>query len=166
MNRPAKILSFDALRDFQAQLSDFGIKAEAALCSADIEIRRTVDWVHDQLRFWQKTAEKCQEDVNRARSELMHAKSWGPGRGPGTTEQEIALAKAMQRLRHAEEKIVVTKRWIRQLPEILKRYEGPSRQLAGMVAADLKQAVALLQRKIEALQAYAETVAPPLKEGV
>ncbi len=162
MSQSAQVLSLDPLRDFHAGLSAFTLQASSALCAAELEIQRTLDWLHGQVGFWQRTARDCQEEVNRARAELAHRRSWGEGRGPGTTEPEIALRKAKQRLEHAEEKIATTRRWIRQLPEAIKQYEGVARLLGNFVESDLKQAIALLEKKLAALEAYAATeLAPP-----
>ena len=69
-------------------------------------------------------------------------------------------------MQEAEEKVQVTRRWLRVLPDALAEVETPSRQLAGMLEADLRQALALLDGKIAALVAYAElTSQQPGKAG-
>jgi hypothetical protein len=78
----------------------------------------------------------------------------------GCAEQELALARAKQRLRDAEEKVSITRRWLMQLPNVLKEYEGYARVLAGMLDANLKQSLVLLSNKIDSLKTYTGMSAP------
>ncbi len=60
----------------------------------------------------------------------------------------------------AEEKVVVAKRWLLHLPQAVSEYEGPARRLAGLLDADLKQGLAILENKIAILEAYAALAVP------
>ena len=46
------------------------------------------------------------------------------------------------------------RRWQRELPELVKDFEGPARGLSGFLEADLRQALVVLENKIAALEAY------------
>ena len=166
MSQSARVHSLDALKALAAALARYGPEAREALGAAEMEIRRVVESLHDQLKHWQRQVEKRQEDVNRARSDLAHARALRQGERTGYVEQEIALNKARNRLREAEDKIVVVKHWLLHLPQAIHEYEGPARRLAGMLDADLKQGVAILQDKIALLEAYAAVpVAEPPPPG-
>jgi chromosome segregation ATPase len=168
MTQSARVHSLDALKALAAALARYGPEAREALGAAEMEIRRVVDSLHDQLKHWQRQVEKRQEDVNRARSDLAHARALRQGERSGYVEQEIALNKARLRLREAEDKVVVVKRWLLHLPQAIHEYEGPARRLAGMLDADLKQGVAILQDKIALLEAYAAVPVaepPPPPQG-
>jgi chromosome segregation ATPase len=156
MSQTARVGSIDALKSLYAALTHFGPEAQEALGAAEIEIRRVFDYLNDQLKYWQRMVEKCRENVNRARNDLAHARAMRKGEASGTVEQEIALRKAQNQLREAEEKVVTVKRWILQLPQAVNEYEGPARRLAGLLDADFKQGLVLLENKIAALEAYAE----------
>jgi len=155
MSQSARVYSIDALKALHSALSRFGPEAREALGAAEIEIRRISDYLQDQFQHWQRQVEKRQENVNRARADLAHARALRLGERTGYVEQEIALQKALRLLREAEEKVVVCRRWILQLPQAINEYEGPARRLAGMLDADLKQALAILENKINVLEAYA-----------
>lgn len=163
MSQSARVNSLDALKALQAALARFGPEGREALGAAEIEIRRVFDFLHDQLKHWQRQVEKRQEDVNRARADLTHARALRQGERSGYVEQEIALNKARVRLREAEEKVVAVKRWLLHLPQAVAEYEGPARRLAGLLDADLKQGVAMLDNKIAILEAYmtVQTPEPP-----
>src|SRR5205823_13220151 len=95
MSRSARVESVEALKHLKAHLCEFGVDAQKALCATEIEIRRSLDWVQGQLKYWQRQVRERQEDVARTRNELFQRKYWrGDGRGPGYTEQELAFRKA------------------------------------------------------------------------
>lgn len=162
MSQSAQVQSIDAIKAFREALCTFGVDAQAALCSADAEIRRVVDWLHAQLEAWQRAVRERQEEVTRAKQALIQRR-WGhtEGKGPGTTEQEVALRKAQHRLQEAEAKVQAVRRWIQQLPQALIEYEGHARQLSGWLEADLRQGLAVLDRKLDALDAYVHLAPGP-----
>jgi hypothetical protein len=164
MAEAAHVTSIDALKEFKTALVKFGTDAQAALCAADLEIRRTLDGLEQQLKRWQTALRERQEDVVRAKAELSRRK-WGhrDGGGPGTTDQEVALAKAQQRLREAEDKIETVRRWQRLLPREIYDYQGPARVLLAWLEANLRHSTAILETRIAALEAYAALL-PPSQE--
>src|SRR5262245_31558748 len=106
MSESAHVSSVEAVKGFREALCAFGVDAQGALGAAAREIRRTLDGLGAQLKYWVQQVRACEEEVVRAKAALVQRR-WGhsEGRGPGTTEQEIALRKAQQRLREAQEKV-------------------------------------------------------------
>ena len=92
MGPSARVTSIEALKDFRASLCRFGHDAKEAIGATELEIRRIFDWLDAQLKYWQKEVRIREEDVARAKAELIQ-RQYGQrdGRGPGTTDQEIAL---------------------------------------------------------------------------
>ncbi len=163
MSQSARVNSLDALKALHASLAHYGPVAQEALGAAAIEIRRFLDWLNDQLKYWQRQIERRREDMARARSDLSHAKALRQGERSGYVEQELALRKAQNRLREAEEKVVVVKRWLLHLPQAINEYNGPSRRLASLLDADLHNGLTVLENKIAILEAYAavQVAEPP-----
>jgi hypothetical protein len=160
MAQSARVTSVEALERLYAALAKFGQEGQEALATAEGEARHGLETVKERMAYWQREVNRLQEEVNRARSDLAHARSLkGEGR-TGTVEQEIALNRARQRLREAEEKVVVCRRWLIHLPDAIEEFEGPARQLGGMLDADLKVTLARLQDKIASLHAYAALGVP------
>jgi hypothetical protein len=161
MGPSARVTSIEAIKEFRASLCEFGHDAKEAVCATDLEIRRVLDWLEAKLKYWQKEVRAREEEVGRAKAELIQ-RQYGErsGRGPGTTDQEIALQKAIRRQREAEAKVEKTKQWLDHLPRAIAEYEGPARQLVGMLDADLVRGLAILDQKIDALDAYLKTTAP------
>ena len=153
MSPSARVNSLDALKALHAALARYGPEALEALGAAEMEIRRVLDYLHQQLKHWQRQVERRHEEVYRARADLAHARAIRQGERSGYVEQELALRKAQDRLREAEEKVAVVKRWLVHLPQAVNEYEGPARRLAGLLDADLKQASLDLRREALALTA-------------
>ena len=156
MSQSARVESTQALENLKDALARFGVAAQAALGSAATEIERTLSWLHEQGKFWRVEVDRRREAFNRAKAELT-ARRWSTdkGRSRGATEQELEYEKARQRLAEAEAKVEAVRRWQRLLPEAIKEYEGPSRQLSGMVESDLRHSLAILDSKIGILEEYA-----------
>ena len=75
MRESARVLSTDALRDFQAALAKYSVKARESLRAALMDVQHTLDWLEVQLKSWTREMEKRHEEVNRCRSELAIARS-------------------------------------------------------------------------------------------
>jgi chromosome segregation ATPase len=156
MSQSARVYSVDALRDFQAALARFREDAQSALYAADNEIHRTYDELQQRLLYWQRQVKEWQENLVRAKTALIQ-RQWGcrEGKGPGTTEAELALKQAQFRLKEAEARAETVRRWQRTLPQPVQEYHGPARMLHGTLDTNTKKALVVLANKIAALEAYA-----------
>jgi hypothetical protein len=125
-----------------------------------LETHHTLDWLDKQLDAWKREAEKRHETVLRCRAELAVIRSAPENLRSAATEREIDLKKATARLREAEEKVEAVRRWKRMLPQIVSEHELPMRRLGGFLDGDIQYALALLDSKIESLQAYMALAAP------
>jgi hypothetical protein len=164
MSQSARVESLDALKEFKAALIAFGVDVQEALAAVETEIQRSLDNLQQQLQHWHAEVRRRQDELVRAKAVLAQ-KRWGHShdRGPGQTEAEMAVEHAKQRLREAEAKVEITRRWLLHLPREIGEYQGPARRLGGWVEADLKQGVALLDRRLAALEAYAAPPSAPVE---
>ncbi len=162
MSQSARVTSIEALKAFRESLCAFRVQAKEALCATELEIRRVFEWLNHQLKDWQRMVRQCQEEVLRAKNELVQRK-YSKADGRGYTDQELALERAQKRLHEAEDKVERTRHWIRVLPRAVTEYEGPSRQLAGMLDAELAQGIVFLEQKIATLEAYVLLLAPSVQ---
>jgi hypothetical protein len=162
MSGSAQVNSIDAIQTLREALAGFRADAAKALEAAEQDVRHFFDWLDDQQKHWKKAVRECEEHVLRAKTELV-AKRYTrmDGRGEPTTEKEVALKKAQARLRYAEEKVQNCRRWANVLPRAVTEYEGPARQLAGMLDTEVRHAMALLDHKLETLDAYVHMAPPP-----
>jgi hypothetical protein len=155
MQPPAHVTALDLLRDFRAALAAFRADAQDALAAGELDIRRASDWLAERKQFWQRQVRALQDEVVQAKSELSRRQLVLPGeRVPDCTQQIKALRQAQQRLAHAEERVEQTRRWEPALRRAVDEYEGPARQLGGLLDAELPKAAALLERLLASLEAY------------
>jgi len=165
MNQSAQVHATEKLQDLHAVLARFRVQAQGALDNAGREIQRTLDALHDALRYWQGTVHQRREDVNRARAALSHYRGIHGGEHVGDSELELQLHAAQRLLRDAEDRVDKVRQWQRFLPEAIRDCEGPARQLAAFLDTDLRQALAVLEGKIASLAAYL-ALTPPSPEKV
>jgi hypothetical protein len=149
-------------------LQAFAAEAREVLCEVDADIRRTEEWLEQQLHAWKDEVRRCEDEVFQAKQELARRRMMKVGDRPlDTTEQEKALLLARRRLEYAEEQVERTQKWLRDLPHAVTDYRGRGRQLSAFVEADLPRACALLERKLASLAAYlAVEAAPRQPDGV
>jgi hypothetical protein len=161
MSEHAQVTSIEALKDFHADLCIFADRAKDGLSSAQMKIQRVLDWLEEQNKFWQREVRRWEDAVTQARTELARRKMMKIGdRTPDCTEQEDILRAAQRRLDEVEEKLAKTRRWLPNMRRSVDEYQGPARQLSGFLEGEQSRALALLQQKIDALEAYARLATP------
>jgi hypothetical protein len=161
MSHAARMTSLEAVRALREALVEFGSESRDALGALDFQVHRAVDWLAQQTQQWQRQVRERQEEFHRAKVELEQRKYENrDGRGRGTSEPEKNFKRAQARLKEAEDKVAQCKRWKPILEHAVNEFNGPTRLLAGYLDTDLRQAVTLLERKIEAVEAYLH-LAPP-----
>jgi hypothetical protein len=162
MSEYAQVTSIEALKDFRADLCTFGEQAKECLASVQMAAQRTLDWLDEQAKAWQREVRHWDDAVAQARTELARRKMIRIGdRAPDCTEQEKTLRAARRRLEEAEDKLATTRRWLPAYRRALDEYHGPARQLAGFLEGEQPRALALLLQKIDALEEYVRLTAPP-----
>src|SRR4051794_14313106 len=114
MSQGANVRSVDAIKRFKVALINYAEEARNALSSAEMEIRQVRNWLErDQLTFWQSQVKRNQEKLAMARTELNRRRlSQANSDAISDSEQKEAVREGQRRLREAEEKIELIKRWI------------------------------------------------------
>jgi hypothetical protein len=167
----ADVRSIAELREWHAALTTYRSGLLEALSSVDMEIRRAFDWLSEMISLWQRRAKDAEDDVVQAKAELAQRKfpMWD-GRMPDTTVQEENLRKAKAKLQYCDEQVVICRKWHAKLPKMIEEtYEGASRRLLNALEIDLPNGMSLLNRRVAALEAYADLradYAPPPSEAM
>ena len=153
----ADVRSIDAVREWHAALTAYGESLAEAMSGVELEIRRSYDWLSEQLGRWQHAVRECEDDVTRAKAELSARKFTGwDGREPDSTVQEKALREARRRLEYAEDQVLKVRAWIGRLPKAIDEvYRGPAHRLVNFIDGELAKGLAVLSRQITALESYA-----------
>ncbi|HEY5311701.1 MAG TPA: hypothetical protein VIK18_04255 [Pirellulales bacterium] len=154
----ANVRSIHMLHEFRAAMVSFREDSAQALGAVEVEIRRMVDWLtHDQLKYWQVEIRRREDVVGECRADLNRCLMSTASEGvPSCSDQKKALEKAKRRLTEAQEKLEKVKQWSRVVEQEVSEYRGPAQSLSNLLDAGVPQALAMLDRKIAILEAYAD----------
>ena len=163
MSQSANVRSVEALHDFRIALTNFSEEARTALSSAEMEVRRTRDWLtRDQLTFWQAQIKKRNELLSMARTELHRRRLSQQGSDAiSDTEQKEAVRIAQKRLEAAEQRVALIKKWIPVLEHAISEYHASSQPLGDRLTGSLVNSLTLLDRLVGTLESYLATAPPP-----
>jgi hypothetical protein len=162
LSSQADVRSIDALKEFRAVLALYAEEAQGALGAVKMEAKRTVNWLHhDRKLHWTEQIKRRREQVASARAEVARRRlAKTPEHTPAFSEQKELLRKAEAGLREAETKVALIKKWEPALQQaVLELYAGV-RRIGDLAGTDVPRASMLLERLIDALEAYARE-APP-----
>ncbi len=155
MSDSARVRSVDVLGTLRGALVEFADQTVLALDSVASEIRRAEEWLQDQDRRWQTEIRTQEEAIFLAKQELTRRRVLSAGDRPvDCSEQEKTLRLARQRLEFAEEKLEITRHWLRQWDSTMIEFEGPTRQLKSFLESDVARACALLENRADSLEGY------------
>jgi hypothetical protein len=162
MIQAADVRSIEDVRDLHAQICKFRTDAADGLAAVEMIIRRATDYLVEKQQFWQRAIRACEDAVFQAKQELKQRQYPGfDGRMPDCTVQEDNLKHEQGKLRYAQEKLEVVRRWMSRLPKsVSEAYESPARHLAATLEGQLPRGLAMLEKRIEALEAYIALIAP------
>jgi hypothetical protein len=166
MTQGANVRSVAALAEFKNGLIAFADDARVILDGVDMEVRRTRNWLErDQLVYWKSQVKKRQEEVAMARTELHRRKLSQQNSDVITdTEQRENLKAAQRKLQEAEEKVEICKKWIPVLDHAIAEYRAHVQPLGDHLAGGFENTLALIDRMVDALEAYLRLAAPSAPE--
>jgi hypothetical protein len=168
MSSTANITSLAALASLKAALVQFEEDARNALVWLELESRRPIEWIeHDRTRYWPAQVRKASDALSEARLALERCESSGSSDfRRDCYDERKALERAKRRLNLAEEKIEAVRRWRHALKKEVEAFGTELARLRGHLDADFLQAVAGVERMLEALDRYvAAGAAPAATEG-
>jgi hypothetical protein len=158
MSQQAQITSVEAIAAFRAQLVVYLAQMQPVLDEVTSEVLRTRSWLEDdRRRFWQQEFRKRSRQLEDARQELFTASM--SKMGEATSVHQMAVQRAQRDLRAVEEKLVVLKKWDRELDNRTGPLVKQMEQLHGFLGVEMERAVAYLDQALRALDAY-RSVAP------
>jgi len=158
----ARIQTIDAVAMMEAALRRFEEEAGKAIIDLDMEVNRAMQWVQSERRdYWEGQVRRAWEMIEQARAELDRClRNAVAGQRPSGHEERKALDRAKRRLRLAEEKVEVVRRWSHTCDRESLHYRVTAGQLAGWLQVDLPQALAVLGRMQTALESYVAGAGP------
>lgn len=171
MSPGANVLSIQALEDFRTALSRFGGEAQDALRSAELEIRRTLEWLVEAQRRWQREVAKRRETERRAAAALSRCQASGYRdrdgyyHPPDCSAYEQALSTARFRRAEAEKQLRNAQQWEKVARDAVDSYHREARRFQNALSSELPNGTALLERKIGQLRAYLAVIVGAMSAG-
>ena len=155
MPEQAQVTSVDAIELFRSSLILFLTKARPTLEEVSADVLRTRMWPeNDQRDHWDREMRRRRRDLEQAQGELFSARL-SQLQKPSAA-QYMAVHRAQQAVREAEEKKRVLKKWTREIGNRTEPLVKLVDQLHGFLSTDMPKAVAYLAEVVQTLQAYAE----------
>lgn len=148
----AQITSIEAIEAFRAQLVVYLAQMRPALDEIGTEVMRTRAWLEDDReRYWQQEMRKRGRKLEDAKQELFTASMSKLG---SSSFQQMAVQRAQRDVREAEEKLIIIKKWGRDLENKTSPPVKQMEQLQGFLTVEMERAVAYLDQALTALAAY------------
>jgi hypothetical protein len=168
MQGPAYISSISAIQEFRNALVMYVADSKQGVATLETEIRRAFDWIAvDRAQHWRQEIRRATDAVARARDDLHNARTFKSvgDYTPSCVDERKAVQRAEERLKMAEGKAEVVRKWTRSLQHELNEFAGRMSQFAAVLEIDLPKAMAMLDRVLSALDRYVSTTAPrPMAE--
>jgi len=154
MAETANITSFDAIEAFRAGMIVYLGKARPLLEEVSGEIIRMRQWLEDdQRRHWENQLRLRSRKLEEARAELFNATL--SKLSTTTSLHQMAVQRADRAVRESEAKLKMVRKWNRELENRTGALVKQIEQFQAYLATDVRQAIAYLDRVMEALEAYA-----------
>jgi len=170
MAQHAKVTSVEAIEAFRSNLIVFLSKARPAVEEVSSEVMRTRLWVQeDQRRYWENQFRIRSRKLERAQGELSSARM--STIQTATVAQQMEVRRAKEAVEEAQAKLVMLKKWGRELESRAAPLVKQVEQLHGFLCSDMAKAVAYLAQVVKTLEAYADVrsvgggVPPPETTG-
>lgn len=151
----AIITSVDAIEAFRSNLITYLGKARPTLEEISADVERAKQWLqNDQRRLWESELRKRGKKLEQAQNELFSAKL--SVIQESSSVQFLAKQRAEREVREAETKMVVLKRWDRELEPRADPLLRQVDSLHDFLTVEMPRAVAYLTDVIKTLEAYGE----------
>lgn len=162
MSSAAHITSTDAIRDFRTALQEYEADVRDAIAQLLLELRRSLDWVEqDRARYWPAEVRAASDAVIQAQNELARCESAIRAEDRRACyEQRMALEKAKQRQRLAEQKVRAVRRLRVSVQQEADAMHGRLLRLTDFLDTEFPRALAALGRMSAALDKYTQRTAP------
>mgnify|MGYP003393701018 CR=1 FL=1 len=162
MPQQARVTSIEALDDFRARLIVYVEKASVAVDDALDDVSRTRQWLQsEQLNYWGTQLRRRARDLETVEQELFSARIGNLHEATNT--RQLAVRKARQSMDEAQAKLALLKKWNRHYDSEVAPLVAQVEKLRVLLSTDLQQAVTLLGRSVETLDAYSDRMAPQLQ---
>jgi len=160
MSTSANVQSIQALDDLKTLLARYGSEVQESLQRMTRAIEQMRQELTERQNYWRAQVRRREEQHAQARAALTRCQNavytdhQGRRHVPDCRQCEQAVLDARRQLDVANQSLRNVNQAINQVEAAVHRYEQQARSLINFVNGDLKVGRALLERKINILQAY------------
>ena len=157
----ARVTNLDALRHFKAALQTFQDDCTVALSEATSDAQRGLYYISSDCKaHWQRELKKRNEKLNQAKAELFKKQM----ESNDTRTSAVVERKNVQRweaaVAQAETKLVNIKKWSLAMEREFMLFKAGVQGMSNIVAGELPNATARIERMIKSLEDYIHLAAP------
>jgi len=167
MAQSAQITSVEAIESFRSKLIEFIAQMRPALGEVGSEVVRTRVWLQsDHRQYWEQELRLRNRRLEEAKQELFNATM--AQLNDAAALHRMTMQRAQRAVREAEAKLLVLKKWGRELENRTAPLMKQVDQLHGFIAVDMIRGVAHLDEILKALEAYRQVTPAatgPVKDG-
>jgi hypothetical protein len=157
----ANVRSVQALEDLKVALSHFADEASQSLRAAELDIRRTFEFLETRQRHWEGELRRRVEALRGAEAALSFCRAQAardPETGqvyvPDCSRQERAVQEMRSLVAAARRELETVQASAQRVREAATEYSREAQRLAALMNGELPKAGATLERKIASLHAY------------
>jgi hypothetical protein len=167
MARAADVKSVHAVRAFKKDLIDFQNVLRQTLELLLNDVRRGIEWLEsDRARYWPAQIRRASDAMSEARVNLERCLlATREDQRRSCTDEKKVLERAHRRLAYAEQKVRVTKHWLRVVRHEADEFHSRLARLQHMAEHDLPRGIAQLERLARALDKYVGSQATTSERG-
>jgi hypothetical protein len=146
----ANVKAVEALQAMRSMLLKFKSEALNSLYAMQAESRRTIEWLEERQRYWQRTLQHWIGVLQEAQAALAGCASQG-----GDCSQLVAMVQlARRKVEEAEERLRTVQLHLKRVLTMYQEFEREARRLNALLGQELMQGAALLERSHATLLAY------------
>ena len=163
MGSQAHVQSIAALEELRGALMRFKGEAQSALNVAEMEIKRTRDWLQERLLYWQGELRRRHRSLEEAQAALRACQAMamaaaiasGGNAAPDCSPLVAAVMRAKRRVEEAEQELRVVQEYMKRVEEAIVGYQQQVRQLGQMLEEDVIKGANFLSESVTILLSYA-----------
>jgi hypothetical protein len=160
MAERAQVTSVEAIAAFRSSLIVYLAKARGAIDEISGDVLRARRWLEDdRQRHWKQELRLRERKLEEARNELSTARL--SSLKTGSSVQLVAVQRAERAVREAEAKLILIKKWDRDLENKSEPLLKQTNHLHNFLTTEMPGAVAQLTQIVALLEAYADVNPAP-----
>jgi hypothetical protein len=161
MDESINIRTIQTLGELKNAFIDFSVETRESLIAIAGELRRTLEWMKDEVNFRHRNVISCREAVNFAVHELRECENQADDDYTSDCSVEAdQLQEARRSLRNAEDELKKAQIWFSRVQKAIQQFGMHVRRLKDLANHRTEMAKAFLDRALMDLERYLAISAP------